>query len=331
MKEALFYQPKENKKVQCQLCPRTCLLSEGEKGFCRVRINKEGKLFSLVYGKPCSLALDPIEKKPFYHFLPGSFSLSLATVGCNLKCKYCQNWRLSQSNLEEIPYLEMPPEKIIEKALLKGVPSISYTYTEPTVFYEYLFDLAKLAKKQKIKNLLVTNGYICPSPLKKIAPFIDAVNVDLKGYSESFYQKVCSASLKPVLESLKLMKKLGLWIEITYLLVPGYNDDLTLFEKMCYWLKENLGKDVPLHLSRFFPQYQFSKVKPTPWTTLKKTYSLAVKYLDYVYLGNVFKGKEENTYCPHCGKLLIKRRGILLENKLSKGSCSCGAKIKGVW
>lgn len=333
MKEALFYEKGKEKKVRCRLCPRNCLISEGSKGFCRVRKNSRGKLFSLAYGKPCAVHVDPIEKKPIYHMLPGHESFSIGTAGCNLNCKNCQNWEISQAELEDVPSADLSPEEVVKKALENGCKSIAYTYTEPTIFYEYALDIAKLAREKGLKNVMVTNGYINPEPLKKLYGYIDAANVDLKGYSEEFYQKICAAHLKPVLESLKLMKELGIWIEITNLLIPGYNDKLGIFEEMCVWIKENLGKDVPLHISRFFPYYKLLDVETTPEETLKKAYSLAKQHLEHVYLGNLLADKEDNTYCPNCGELLIERNGFkILKNKIKDGKCKgCGVEAKGIW
>ena len=319
--EALYYE-----KNQCHLCPRNCLILEGKTGFCRVRKNINGKLVSLVYAKPCSIHIDPIEKKPLYHFLPGSDTFSIGTVGCNLTCKHCQNWQISQAQPTDEE--EFTPEQVTEEA--KNCQSISYTYTEPTIFYEYVLATAKLTK---LKNIIVTNGYINPEPLKELCQHIDAANVDLKAFSEEFYQKICGASLQPVLESLKIIQAAGVWLEITNLIIPGYNDDMLVFEKMCFWIRENLGQDVPLHISRFSPCFQLLDTKPTPEKTLINAYQIAKKYLNYVYLGNLRVEKEDNTYCPSCNELLIERKGFrIIENKIVNGVCShCQQEIKGVW
>ncbi|MCS7134558.1 MAG: AmmeMemoRadiSam system radical SAM enzyme, partial [Candidatus Pacearchaeota archaeon] len=238
MKEALFYR-KINNNVQCLLCPRFCVIKNGERGNCGVRANINGKLFTLVYGKPCSIAVDPIEKKPLYHFLPGSKALSIATVGCNFHCLHCQNYVISQAHVEDVPYIEASPEEVIKQAKISNAKSISFTYTEPTVFYEYMLDIAKIAKKERIKCNIVSNGFINPDPLKKLCPYIKGANIDLKG-NASFYEKVCQARLEPVLETIKLLHKKKIWLEITNLIIPGYNDSIEEIKKIVSWILENL-------------------------------------------------------------------------------------------
>ena len=324
MKEAMFYE-KFDKKVKCLLCGRECIIPEGERGFCGVRENIKGKLYSLVYSKPCSLAMDPIEKKPFFHFAPGSFCLSIATVGCNLRCLFCQNWEISQA--KEIIGEETEPEKVIELARSHGAKGISYTYTEPTIFYEYALDIMKLAKKQGFYNVWVSNGYINPEPIKKMAKYLDGVNVDLKGDDE-FYKKVClSPGIKPVLTALKTFKKYGIWIEVTNLIVPGYNDSEEKVLELVKWIKTNLGLDTPLHFSRFYPSYKMLNVPPTPKETLEKCVKIAEKQgLHYVYLGNVLGHPKESTYCWKCGTKLIERFGFEIVS--FKEKCpNCGNKI----
>lgn len=283
MKEALFWK-KEKDSIRCKLCPRTCLLKVNQVGFCGARQNIKNKLYSLVYAHPVSINLDPIEKKPLYHFMPGTKTFSLGTIGCNLNCLHCQNWQISRAEFQENQ--EILPEDIIKHVKKNKIPSISYTYTEPTIFYEYVLETAKLAKKEKIKNIIVSNGYINEKPLKELLPYIDAANIDLKAFNEEFYKKTCFASLKPVLKSLKIIKKAKVHLEITNLIIPGLNDDMKDIEKMCKWIKNNLG-NVPIHFSRFFPHYKLKNIKPTPIETLTKAEKIAKKYLINVHLGNI--------------------------------------------
>ncbi|MFH1065467.1 MAG: AmmeMemoRadiSam system radical SAM enzyme [Nanoarchaeota archaeon] len=330
MKEALYWKKLKNNSVRCILCPHFCTIKENERGKCNVRENKEGKLYSLVYGKPNSVAIDPVEKKPLNHFFPGTKTFSIGTAGCNLKCHFCQNYELSQSKPEELPFYEMPPEKVVEEALKAKCHSISYTYSEPTIFYEYMIDTAKIARKKGLKNIFVTNGFINPEPLNELCKYIDAAHVDLKGFTEEVYSKTCGARLKPVLKTLKLLKKNKIWFEVINLVIPGINDDMKKIKEMAEWLKKNIGENCVLHFSRFFPCYLMSNAKPTPIETLEKAKETAEKAgLHYIYVGNV--SEEENTYCPKCKKLLIKRMHYsILENNIEKGKCLfCKAVIAG--
>lgn len=331
MKEALYYKKLTDKKVKCILCPHFCLLTENKKGLCRVRKNINGKLYSLVYNKPCAVHIDPIEKKPLFHFLPSSKSLSISTYGCNLFCLNCQNFEISKE-FKEIDLKDVPPKEIIDLAIKNNCKSISYTYTEPTIFYEYMIDVAKLAKKSKLKNVIVTNGYINETPLKDLIPYIDAANIDLKSFNEKFYIKNCNAKLQPVLNTLKILKKSNRWIEITNLVIPGLNDNQKEIEKMCMWIKKNLG-NIPLHFSRFYSYYKLDYIQETPIATLKKLSNIAKKYLDYVYIGNILTEKDENTYCPNCQSLLIERHGFeILKNNIGGDKCSkCKKSIPGIW
>lgn len=286
MKEALYYKKLKNKIVQCQLCPHFCVLKQDEVGKCRVRQNISGTLYSLVFGKACSIAIDPIEKKPLYRFLPGTNTLTIATMGCNFFCSFCQNYEISQTNpIGTIP--NTSAKKIIEIALKEKCPSISFSYSDPIIAYEYVLSIAKLAKKNNLKNIIVSNGFINPEPLKKLCKYLNAANIDIKSFREGFYKKVCKSSLKPVLESLKILKENKIHIEITNLLIPGLNDNPKEIEEMCKWIKENLGEKTPLHFSRFFPMYQLKDVPITPVETLEKAKQIGDKYLKYVYLGNV--------------------------------------------
>jgi pyruvate formate lyase activating enzyme len=330
MKEALFYKRLNKKEIRCLLCPWKCVIGDGSFGNCGVRKNIGGKLFSLVYGKITSEQIDPIEKKPLFHFFPGASALSIGTIGCNMHCKHCQNWTTSQAKPGTFPDYKIHTESIVEEAVNNDCKIIAYTYNEPTIFFEYALDTAKLAKKQGLKNVMVTNGFINPEPLKELYRYIDAVNVDLKSFNDKFYRKICGVWLEPVLESLKAIKKMGVWTEVTNLVIPTLNDDMEEIKKMCKWVKHNLGKETPMHFSRFFPMYKLEDIPTTPLETLHKAKEIADKYLDYVYIGNVME--DENTYCPKCKSLLIERRGYaVLQNNINDGKCKCGQAIAGVW
>lgn len=330
MKEALYYE-KLKEKVHCHLCPHNCLIAEGKRGNCCVRENKGNKLYSLVYGKACSAAIDPIEKKPLYHFIPGHSSFSVATVGCNLHCLHCQNSEISQP--QSIIGEDLTPEEIVSLALDKGCKSIAYTYTEPTIYYEYALETAKLARKKGIKNLIVSNGFINEEPLKELCKYLDGANIDIKGFTEEFYKKVCCAKLEPVLNSVKILKEKRVWLELTNLIIPTLNDNLKTIGEMCKWIKDNLGPDVPLHFSRFFPYYKLKDINPTSAETLVKARDTAKKIgINYVYIGNIFIDGADNTYCPKCGELIIERAGFnILQNNIKASKCNCGEKIAGVF
>lgn len=332
MKEAMFYKDFGNSKVQCVLCPWKCIIPEGKRGKCRVRENKAGKLYSLVYGKPCAVAIDPIEKKPLFHFLPGSRIFSIGTVGCNLLCKFCQNYSISQVMPEDTPAITLEPEEIPEKAKENKCKSIAYTYSEPTIFYEYMLDSAILTKQKRLKNVAVTNGYINEEPLKKLLPHLDGFNVDLKGFNEKFYGEETGAMLEPVLKTLKLIRKARKWMELTNLIIPTKNDSVEMIKEMCNWIVKNLGKDTPLHFSRYFPYYKLH-LHVTPEKMLIRAKEIAIQAgLHYVYIGNVYIQGSEDTKCYKCNKSVIKRVGYnIIENNMKKGKCSCGAKIAGIW
>ncbi len=329
MKEALFYDKLSKKQVQCKLCPHNCFIKRGNKGVCGVRENINGKLYSLVYGRPVAIQLDPIEKKPLYHFLPGEKVLSIGTVGCSFSCQWCQNYNISKAKPEETDVVEVLPEKVIEMCIEKGCKIIAFTFTEPTIFYEYMLDIAKLAKKEKIKCVIVSNGYINESPLKELIKYIDGANIDLKSFNEKIYKRFCNGNLKDVLGSLKILKENKIWLEITYLVIPEINDNKEEVEKMCRWISSKLGKDVPLHFSRFFPMYKMQDTEETPIQTLEKCKKIAEEYLEFVYLGNV--DEEANTICHGCDKVVIKRAGMFVKNELKRGKCECGEELPGVW
>ncbi|NIP39989.1 MAG: AmmeMemoRadiSam system radical SAM enzyme [Candidatus Aenigmarchaeota archaeon] len=326
MKEAMFYKTLTGNKVKCELCPHGCVISEGKTGFCGVRGNERGKLFSLVYGLPVSVAVDPIEKKPMFHFAPGSRTLSLATVGCNLRCRFCQNFEISQE-YGEIHGDEMFPEEIIELAKKNNVEGISYTYTEPTVFFEYALDIMKLAKKEGLYNMWVSNGYTNPEPVKTVSKYLDAINIDLKG-DDDFYRKRCSGvGVKPVYEAMKAYKDSGVWIEITNLIIPTLNDSEEDIGKLSGWVMENLGRDTPLHFSAFFPQYKVRKLSPTPVSVVENAVRIAKERgLRWVYAGNVWGNRYESTYCPKCDTLLIKREGFSVHS-MNRKCPKCGEMV----
>lgn len=296
-------------------------------------MNKNGTLYSLVYGKPCAVHVDPIEKKPFFHFLPGTTAFSIATAGCVLSCKFCQNWQISQAKPEETDAYDLPPEKVVSTALAHKCRSITYTYTEPTVFYEYMYDTAVIAKKRGIKNTMHSCGYINEKPLRRLTKYMDAADIDLKGFTEDFYRRICNGSLKPVLDSLTVLKEEGVWLEITNLVIPTLNDDLKKISEMSRWIIKNLGPDVPIHFSRFFPHYKLTNLPPTPVETLEGTRKTAMDAgLKYVYIGNI-RHDGENTICPKCRKMIIERIGYFVkENHITNGKCKfCNTAIAGVW
>ncbi|MDI6606208.1 MAG: AmmeMemoRadiSam system radical SAM enzyme [Candidatus Omnitrophota bacterium] len=334
LKEALFYNKLDNNAVQCQLCPRRCTLPDGARGFCRVRENRGGTLYTLVYAKPVSLHIDPIEKKPLFHFLPGTSAFSIATAGCNLRCKFCQNWEISQSAPEELQYTYLEPQELVRKVKESGSPTIAYTYSEPTIFYEYMLDTARIARKEGIRNVMHSAGYINEEPLRQLAKYLDAADIDLKGFSEDFYPKMSEATLEPVLRSLKILKEEGVFLEITNLVLYGYNDNPDTIRKMCLWIKENLGAETPLHFARAFPMYKMISLTPTPAETLDEARQIALDCgLKYVYIGNLPGNPAESTYCPRCKRLLIERRGYFVaQNNIEDGKCKfCGEEIAGVW
>lgn len=322
------------KLVKCLLCPKFCQLVDGQRGDCRARINLDGKLTTLVYGKPCAIHVDPIEKKPLFHVLTGSRSFSIATAGCNLHCKYCQNWQISQREPEETENEDLPPDKVVELAVRSGCKSIAYTYSEPLVFYEYTLDSARLAHEKEILNVLVSAGFINKKPLLELTPYIDAANIDLKGFTEKFYKTVCTGELKVILENLQIFQEQGVWLEITNLVVPTMNDNMEMIGQMCDWIMDNLGPEVPLHFSRFWPTYKLKNLPPTPVETLTNARKVAMgKGLYYVYAGNVPGHEGNNTYCPHCKVLVIGRIGYMITHyDIVDGKCGkCGFKIAGIW
>jgi len=335
MKQAMFQEPKEGNKVQCGLCSHRCIIAPGHRGICAVRENRDGSLVSLVYDRIIARNIDPIEKKPLFHFLPGSISFSVATPGCNFHCKHCQNADISQLPRDRggmVPGEPVSPAGIVEDALRHHCASISYTYTEPTVFFELAYDTAKLARKAGLKNVFVTNGYSTPEALREISPLLDAANIDLKGFTDDFYKNICGARLQPVLDSIRLYKELGIWIEITTLVIPGHNDSESELRQIAQFIR-SVGEGVPWHVSRFHPTYKLIDQPRTPLETLKQARQIGIdEGLRYVYEGNI-PGEGEETFCWSCGKSVIKRYGFSVEeNHIGDGKCGyCGAKMDGVW
>jgi pyruvate formate lyase activating enzyme len=331
MKEAMWYKKLSDERVRCDLCNHRCVINNGKRGICGVRENKEGKLFSLVYGKVIASQVDPIEKKPLFHFYPGSHSFSIATVGCNFKCTHCQNSDISQMPIDNnrIMGQDIPPEKIVELAVRDNCQSISYTYTEPTVFMEYALDVAKIAKAKGLKNVYVTNGYMTEEVLNEVFPYMDAANIDLKAFTEEHYQNVCGARLKPVMDTIKLMKQLGIWVELTTLIIPTINDSDDDLRRLAEFIF-SVGREIPWHVSRFHPTYKMNNLPPTPVRSVIKARQIGLEVgLRYVYTGNIQGDDGENTYCYNCGKVLIERIGYNIGQVHVKDSkCSfCDADV----
>lgn len=331
IKEAKFYKRLENNLVQCNLCPHRCIIKPGQRGFCGVRENRNGKLYTLNYGFVTALNIDPIEKKPLFHFYPGSPIVSISTVGCNFRCPWCQNYSISQARPEEVYGEFMTPQQVVSYALSCGVPFIAYTYNEPIIWYEFVLDTARIAKKHNIKNVLVTNGYINLDPLDELLKYIDAANVDIKSFNIETYKKYIKGSLEAVLQATKEMHDKGIHVEITHLVIPGINDNVEEFRKLVKWHLDNLGPDVPLHISRFVPMYKFIDREETPIEILEKFWKIARdEGLYYVYMGNVPGHKGEYTYCPSCKKPVIKRIGFYITGwyLTEDNRCNfCGEKI----
>jgi pyruvate formate lyase activating enzyme len=336
MQEAMFYEKVGDEKVRCGLCRFRCLIRAGQRGICMVRENRGGTLYTLVYGKAIAENVDPIEKKPLFHVIPGSWSYSIATVGCNFRCLHCQNYTISQPGGAglAIKGIDLSPADIVAKALASGCSSISYTYTEPTIFYEYAFDTAVLAKAAGLKNIFVTNGYITPEALTHIRPYLDAANIDLKGFSDRFYREVVHAMLQEVLDSIVEYKRQGIWIELTTLVIPNWNDSDEDLRGIARFIAEKVGVEVPWHVTQFYPTYKLVDQPRTPVATLRRARQIGLDAgLRYVYEGNVPGEGGENSYCPGCGELLIRRYGFSIEsNLITDGRCAkCAAVIDGVW
>ncbi|MBN1156810.1 AmmeMemoRadiSam system radical SAM enzyme [Candidatus Woesearchaeota archaeon] len=332
-READYYDSFGN-DVHCKLCPHECVLGNNDRGFCRTRVNKDGKLYTIAYGNPCAINIDPIEKKPLFHFLPTTRILSIATAGCNLRCLNCQNWDISQERPEDTRNYDAMPDSVVQEAITQGIPSIAYTYSEPNVWYEYMIDTAKIAKQNGIRNVWVTAGYINQKPLVELCKYVDAGNIDLKAFSDKTYHDLCAGTLKPVLETLRTAVKEGMWVEVTNLVVPNHSDNLEEIREMAKWHKKNLGPDVPLHFSRFHSAYKLTLVSPTPLRTLEEARRIAMdEGLNYVYIGNVPGSEGDNTICPKCSEIVIRREGYSVDfMNFENGKCKkCGNQIAGVW
>jgi pyruvate formate lyase activating enzyme len=332
--EARNWEALENRRVQCKLCPRECKVDDLERGYCGVRENQGGKYWSRVYGRLCSRNIDPIEKKPLFHFLPGTTAFSIATVGCNVNCKFCQNWQISQVGPGQVDEIYAPPGVIAETAARYNTPTIAYTYSEPVIFSEYMYDSAVEGHKHGIRSVMITNGYIQEKPMQDLCGVLDAVKVDLKAFTEKFYQDQVSGELKPVLDTLVRLKSWGMWTEIVYLMIPTLNDQPDDLRAMCQWVVQELGPDVPVHFTRYHPEYLLMNLPITPLSSMETAYQIARDAgIHFVYLGNVPAHKAESTYCPNCGTRLIHRQGFtILQNRISGNSCpDCGATIPGIW
>ena len=331
---ALHWKALDGGSVQCGLCPRGCVVSDGGRGACGVRENRGGAYYTLVHSRPCSLNVDPIEKKPFFHFRPGTTAFSLATAGCNLHCRFCQNWEISQARPEDLESAHVPPEEIVRRAVDSGARSIAFTYNEPTVFYEYVRDVCIAARGTGLGRVVVSNGFIAEEPLRQLLPELDAIKIDFKSFAESFYSDVCSAHLRPVLDTLTRIREAGTWLEMVMLTIPTLNDDPSVVSAMCRWIVQKLGPDVPVHFTRFHPMYKLMDLPPTPVETLHRSRKIALDAgIRYAYSGNVPGDPSENTTCPKCGATLVHRAGyVIVENRISNGACpACGTRIPGVW
>ena len=334
VREARFYEKLPGNLVRCKLCPRQCEVPEGERGYCRVRENRKGKYFTLVHSRVVAAHVDPIEKKPFFHFLPGAMAFSIATGGCNVNCKFCQNWEISQSRPEDYAQEVVSPGAIARAAVERGAPVIAFTYNEPTVFIEYLTDIARAARPLGRRSVLVSCGFMNEAPLAEMCEVLDAIKIDLKGFSESFYHDVSGAELKPVLRSIRQVARTRVHLEIVNLVVPTLNDSQDMMTELAKWIAGEIGPDVPVHFTRFHPDYQLTNLAPTPVATLERARSIAMEHgIHYAYVGNVPGHPGNHTYCPKCGKRVIEREGFLVSAvNLKHGCCAaCGTKIAGVW
>ena len=332
--EALFWEELPDNKVKCVLCPRECQVADVERGYCGVRENQGGRYQTLVYGALCSANLDPIEKKPLFHYLPGTTAFSIATAGCNIECKFCQNWQISQFRPEQVPSTLVTPERLVVACRARSSPTIAYTYSEPVVFYEYMHDTAALARQQNIGSVMISNGYIQEKPLRQLCRHLTGVKVDFKAYSEQFYSEWCAGELKPVLEALEVLKDIGIWFELVILIIPTLNDSPQEIKGMSKWVLEHLGPDVPMHFTRFHPTYRVTNLPRTPVSTIERCRKIALEAgVHYVYAGNVPMHHGENTYCHSCGEELIHRTGFRVgTNRITDGKCpKCHTPIPGIW
>ena len=332
--EARYYKKLPEGGVECGICPRHCRVTDLERGYCGTRENRGNVYHTLVYGLACSMNIDPIEKKPLFHFYPGTTAFSLATAGCNVNCKFCQNWDISQSRPEQTDNVDLPPKEVIAICRNQNLPTIAYTYSEPTIFYEYMYDIAELGSSNSIRSVMISNGYMETEPLSNLLPVLNAVKVDLKSIREDYYKNIVGGELKSVLDRIIQIKKSGTWLELVYLIVPTLNDTPEEFRELAGWVKTNLGTDTPLHFSRFYPQYLLKNLPPTPQKTLETAYQICRETgLEYVYLGNIPGHPAESTYCPQCGKILIERKGYrIYQNNIKGNRCyNCQRIIPGLF
>ncbi|GJQ58355.1 MAG: AmmeMemoRadiSam system radical SAM enzyme [Candidatus Scalindua sp.] len=333
-KEAMYYKQLPEERVECELCPRGCKVADLERGYCGVRENRGGKYYTLVHSRVCALNVDPIEKKPLFHYLPGRRAYSLATAGCNIECKFCQNWQISQFRPEQLNNIKLSPGDVVRGAKAEKCEVIAFTYSEPVIFYEYVYDTARSARKAGVKSVMISNGYIEEEPLIKLCKELDAVKIDFKAFTEKFYKETCSGELKPVLDTLLRLRDHGIWFEVVMLVVPTLNDSPEELKAMCSWIKMNLGTDVPIHFTRFHPTYKIKNLPPTPIKTLERARNIAIESgLNFAYIGNLPGHPGENTYCPGCKEMVIRRAGhTILQNSIQGGECgNCNHPIPGVW
>ena len=329
-----YFTPMENQVIRCELCPHGCEVDPGQRGLCKVRENINGQYYSLVYANPCAVHIDPIEKKPFYHVLPASRAFSLATAGCNFDCKFCQNWEISQAPPDDTFNYKLSPDQVIASALQYKSQAIASTYVEPVIFIEYMLEIGRLSKSQPLLKVMHSNGFINPKPLQDLCDVLDAACIDLKGFTDDFYQTMTEGSLEPVLHTLKVLHTRGVHTEIVNLMVPGKNDDLKQVRAMCQWIYKELGPDIPLHFSRFYPRYRLKSIPPTAVSALEKARKVAMdEGLHFVYVGNVPEHPGGHTYCPECHEILIRRIGYRIKVAgLKDGKCQdCGRAIPGIW
>jgi pyruvate formate lyase activating enzyme len=332
--EAKFYKKLPNREIECTLCPRMCKLGDKERGYCGVRENQGGIYYTLVYGKACAIHVDPVEKKPFFHFLPGKQALSIASAGCNVNCKFCQNCEISQVRPEQIQQVDFPPPAVVRAAKNNNCPIIAYTYSEPIVFFEYMYDTSIEARRERIKNVVITGGHVNGEPLIELMKVVDGIKVDLKAFNQDFYTKYVRGELKPVLDAIKQIAQNDTWLEIVYLVIPTLNDSPAEIQNLCRLILNEVGPDVPIHFSRFHPMYLLKNLPPTPLSTLEKIHAIALKEgLHYAYIGNVPGHKSESTFCPKCQSIVVRRRGYQIQGiNMIKDKCrTCSNPIPGVW
>ncbi len=333
-REAMFWEATADKRVKCLLCPRECEVADVERGYCGVRENQGGRYQTLVYGSLCSANVDPIEKKPLFHYLPGTPAFSIATAGCNIECKFCQNWQISQFRPEQVRSVHVTPDRLIAACRTRNCPTIAYTYSEPVIFYEYMHDAAELGRQNGVGSVMISNGYIQEKPLRQLCRHLTGVKIDFKAFSEAFYRDQCAGELKPVLHTLEVLKEIGIWFELVVLIIPTLNDSPAETKAMAEWVVEHLGPDVPMHFTRFHPTYRITNLPRTPISTLEQCRKIAMDAgVHYVYAGNVPMHPGENTYCHNCGQELISRMGFRIQaNRITEGQCpKCAAVIPGVW